>query len=143
MSMACRQISGRKHDAGAFVEVGPAAFAHGGAAVGFLGGGAGLVRDFERQVVDADAAFDFEPIVAAGDVEVMGGVLEEILELREPCGGQDADEGGDGFLEWEGAGFQMKFVGAVRDRAAIMKDGAMEDGELHVVGRIGTLNVEP
>jgi hypothetical protein len=46
------------------------------------------VRQFERQVLDADAAFDLQPPVVARDLEVMRDVLEEIVEAAQARGWQ-------------------------------------------------------
>lgn len=92
-----------ENDTRALVQIRPAAIAHRGGSVNFFGCGARFVRYFERQVVDAYPALDFEMLVGSLNFEVMGRVLKEILEFAHARGWQHANQRGERFLKGKGA----------------------------------------
>ena len=62
------------------------------------GGRAARIGNIQRQVVDADAAFDLQLRMRLRQLEVMGEVLEQVGEAPQAGGGDHPDQRGQRFL---------------------------------------------
>ena len=85
------------------------------------------VRDIERQIVDFDAALDFQAGMRAGQLEVMGDVLKEVGKPLHPRGWHHADERAESFLIGECARLKVQDIHALAHRAGVVESRPVED----------------
>jgi hypothetical protein len=74
--------------------------------------------------------------MGALNLEVVSGILKEVLEFTDPSSWQHSDLSRECFLKRKSAGLQMQLIDTVCHRFSVMEDGAVEDGKLHVTARI-------